>query len=133
MPGHKIVARFTDGRVLKGTTTNFNDAAPNFLLTPYDVADSRPTVVEMSLLKALYFVRSFAGDPERTDNKSFTPGQPYAGRRIKVVFKDGETLVGSAPTYSPEMPGFFVFPADPASNTLKVFALAGSVANVQWL
>ena len=133
MPSHKIVAHFTDGRVLKGTTTNFNDLAPNFLLTPHGAASPQPVVVEMGLLKALFFVRDFGGNPEHQDDKSFHTGQPYAGRRIEVVFKDGEVLVGSAPTYSPEMPGFFVFPADTGSNTLKVFALAGSVKSARWL
>jgi hypothetical protein len=133
MAGHKIVVHFADGRVLKGTTANFTDTAPNFLLAPHGGAGAQPAVVEMSLLKAMFFVRDFFGNPDHKDSKSFQSGQPYAGRRIEVTFRDGEILVGSAPTYSPDMQGFFVFPADPRSNTLKVFALTRAIKSVRWL
>jgi hypothetical protein len=133
MPSHKIVARFTDGRTLKGTTFNFNETAPDFVLMPEGAEKPQPTRVEMKDLKALFFVRDFAGDPDKKDKKGFRPGQPYAGRRIEVTFKDGEVLIGSVLTYSPQMPGFFVFPADDTSNTLRVFAIASSVRSVRWL
>ena len=131
---NKIVIRYHDGRIVKGYTGDFLPTKPVFHLTPYDApAGERALAVQMADLKAVFFVKDLAGNSEHKENLEFQPGKPVVGRKIKVTFKDGETLVGSAPTYSPEMPGFFVFPADTRSNTLKVFALAGSVKSVRWL
>lgn len=134
MPNHKIVVRYNDGRLVKGCTTNFNPNAPAFTMTSADQASpGQSEVIDVSLLKAVFFVREFAGNPGRKDRDSFEARQPYAGRRIEVVFKDGEVLIGSASTYSPIFQGFFVFPADTDSNTLKVFAVNASVRSARWL
>ena len=134
MPNHKIVVRYNNGRLVKGCTTNFNPNAPAFTLTPAEAASTAPPeAIDVCLLKAIFFVRDFAGNPGRKDRDSFEARQPYAGRRIEVVFKDGEVLIGSASTYSPTFQGFFVFPADTDSNTLKVFAVNASVRSARWL
>jgi hypothetical protein len=133
MPSLKIIARFTDGRVLKGTTTNFNEAARDFVLILAGEGPPQAVAVEMRPLKALYFVRDFEGDASRKDDWSFRSNQPYAGRRIEVTFNDGEVIAGSTPDYNPAMPGFFVFPAGAQSNTIKVFALASGIKSIRWL
>ena len=134
MPANKIVARYNDGRVLKGFTTSFSPNAPHFFLTPAeDGPAAKPVTVEMARLKAVFFVRDFAGNPGRRDRQHFVSNQAYQGCEIQVEFNDGEVMVGSTPGYGPEMPGFFIFPADTDSNTLKVFAVASSVRKVELL
>jgi hypothetical protein len=132
--GNRIVARYRDGRIVKGHTGNFSPTASSFLLA-IDQADSpgRSVTVQVAELKAIFFVRDFAGDPGRQDRKEFAAHQPYQGRQIEVTFYDGEKIVGSTPNYDPSLPGFFVFPADTESNTMKVFAVAGAVASVCWV
>ena len=128
---HKIVARFKNGRVLKGNTQNFNPSTPNFHFVPLDAeVGAKPEIVELRDLKAVFFVRTFEGDPKREDREFFLPNQPYQGREVQVEFIDGEILIGSTPNYTPEMPGFFIFPADVESNTIKVFAVTSGIKHV---
>ena len=46
---------------------------------------------------------------------------PQMDLKATKTFKDGELLVGHALTFSPEKPGFFVIPSDPAGNNLRVY------------
>ena len=134
MQGHRIVARFVDGRVLKGHTTNFSPTGGSFLLeTEGAKLGTEPEVVELNLLKAVFFVRSFAGNPSYRDKKGFPGDRPYEGRRVEVTFADGEVMLGSTPNYDSSMRGFFVFPADPKSNTIKAFAISANVKKVRLL
>jgi hypothetical protein len=52
---------------------------------------------------------------------------------MEVTFKDGEVLVGTTLGYDPSRPGFFIFPADPKSNNIRVFAVATAVKKVRFL
>lgn len=129
---HKIVARFRDGRTLKGTTVNFSPTSPSFNLAPANSPPGAQTkVVELCLLKAVFFVNDFDGNPTRDKKATFAPRQGYEGRTIKVEFADGEVMLGATPNYSPEMPGFFVFPADANANTIKVFVVTSGVKSVR--
>jgi len=134
MPSHKIVVRYRDGHLLKGTTSNFNPIGRTFILVPMD-QDKHPDPIEVHVekLKAVFFVRDFAGNPGRKERTTFEEHQTYAGREVEVVFKDGEKMIGSTPSYSPDMQGFFVFPVDTESNTLKVFAVNAGVSSVRLL
>jgi hypothetical protein len=133
MPGLKLVAHFCDGRVLKGATNNFDEAAAKILLTPADPPGAKPVEVELQQLKALFFVKDFAGNRSYKYEQAFRTGQPYAGKRMEVTFNDGETLVGSSPNYIRSLPGFFLFPADTNGNIVKLFAINKNVKSVRWL
>ncbi len=131
---HKIVARFADGKVVKGHTTNFSPETAAFDITPANgFPSSKPLAIDIHSLKAIFFVRDFEGKSSRRDRTHFLPGQAYQGRKVEVMFKDGELLIGSTPTYGSEMQGFFIFPADPASNTIKVYAVNAAVKKIVWL
>jgi len=117
--------------VVKGQTTNFNPASTFFNVIPEDAPPGEPALlVEMAHLKAVFFVRDFQGDPKRDDRQVFLNSQPYQGAKIEVEFQDGELMVGSTPNYGPDLPGFFVFPADTDSNMLKAFVVSSSVKKV---
>ena len=55
------------------------------------------------------------------------------GRKLEVSFSDKERLVGSTEGYSPNRLGFFFFPANSASNVLRVFVVNANVRQVRWL
>lgn len=130
----KIVVRYADGRVLKGYSRDFYPNKPHFHLFPADAGLSDKAVeVRISDLKAVFFVRDFAGDPSYNERKEFAEGERPPGRKVQVTFKDGEVLVGSTLGYDPHRPGFFFIPADPKSNNRKVFAVTTAVTNVQFL
>jgi hypothetical protein len=50
---------------------------------------------------------------------------------VEVTFQDGEVLVGTVRHVSAENLGFFLTPADPASNNLRVFVVAKAVAQLR--
>jgi hypothetical protein len=128
MPKSQVVVRYRDGRIVKGTTSNFVPARDGFhVQTPAgEVAE-----VSQAELKALFFVRDLAGDPERADTNEFSPRRPAPGRKIRVEFEDGEVIVGTTQGYQPERPGFFVFPADAASNNERCFVITSATRRVR--
>jgi small nuclear ribonucleoprotein (snRNP)-like protein len=125
----KVVARFVDGRVLKGHTMNFDPSRPTFQLGLLDDSPgAEPTLVQVAGLKAVFFVKDFAGVPEYSEKKEFNTVS--TGRRLRVRFHDGEELVGTSVTYDAKRQGFFLFPADRFSNNEKVFVVAAAVADI---
>ncbi len=126
-----VVARYLDGRVLKGTTRDFSPTRPSFHL---EVGSSRE-IVELRLrqLKAVFFVRTFEGDPERVDLRGFLDGpqEKPQGRKIAVRFRDGEFLCGYTMSWSPDRDGFFVFPTDTGSNNDRIYVVASSTDEIK--
>ncbi len=127
---NRIVARFADGRMLKGTTQDFAPAKDAFHVIGSE-GGSRPERVAVADLKAVFFVKSLVGNPAYMEVKEFAG--PVAGRKVHVTFKDGETLVGSTQGYQADRPGFFMTPADPQSNNERVFVVALAVAKVSFV
>jgi hypothetical protein len=129
----KVVVRHADGRILKGHTFDFYPNKARFHLFTSEDATGDPIEVSVADLKAVFFVRNFAGDPGYNERKQFPEGFQLAGRRVEVTFVDGEVLVGSTTGDDPRRPGFFVVPADPRSNNLRVFAVTSAVSKVRYL
>jgi hypothetical protein len=126
---NKVAVRFKDGRVLKGTTHDFMPGKPFLHL---HVADSpEAMVVQVEELKAVFFVKDFAGKPEYSERKTF-PGEIPAskGRKIVVMFNDAEVLTGYTFGYDPGRAGFFVMPSDENSNNERVFVVRSAVKEV---
>jgi hypothetical protein len=131
---NKIVVRFADGRVLKGSTADFVPTRDHFHVSANGAPPgSKPTRVLVKDLKALIFVKDFAGNPRHEESREFGSERAAGGRRIKVVFKDGEVLVGTTLGYQPGRPGFFLVPVDPASNMERCFVVAAATSRVAFL
>jgi hypothetical protein len=135
MTDNKVVARFQDGRIVKGRTCNFVPTKPVFHLTPNGAeARSRPLEIQVAQLKAVFFVKDFDSAPHANPHPlEFDPRQAAPGRRIRVVFKDGETLLGTTQGYDPTRTGFFVIPSDAASNNERCFVVMASTREVAFL
>jgi hypothetical protein len=129
---NKVVARYADGRMVKGSTSDFVPTKDVFHVAA-DGAGAAPTRIQLAELKALFFVKDFAGIPKRRSRNEFVDGRPVAGRKIQVVFKDGETLIGTTQGYQPGRPGFFMVPADPDANTERCYIVAAATRNVTLL
>ena len=127
----KIVVRYAEGRMLKGYTQDFSANRSQFSLWPSITAGAHERViVPLARLKGVFFVRDFAGNPgyvERTDT-----GGPQHGRRIEVTLVDDEVIVGRTLSYRHDGHGFFVFPADPLANNIRIFVVATSVRQVRF-
>ncbi len=126
-----IVARFLDGRVVKGVTGDFSPLRPKMHIE----IDGSHEMMEVALrqLKALFFVRSFQGYPGRADVRGFIdgPAENAQGKKLAVRFKDGELLCGYTTSWTPDRDGFFLFPADSGSNNERVFVLKAATAEVK--
>jgi hypothetical protein len=130
----KIIARFQDGKMLKGYTQNFFPNRPVFHVLPMDAARATKSVeIRVSELKAVFFVRDFLGNKGYDERKVLDPGEKAQGHLIEVTFKDGEALVGSTTGYDPKRPGFFIFPIDQKSNNIKAYILSSAVKGVRFL
>ncbi len=130
----KVVLRYADGRVVKGFTLDFFPDKPRFHFFPVETESSGKGVqVTMNELKAVFFVRDFAGRPQYQERKHFAEGQQPPGRQVEVTFVDGEVLVGYTVSYDPQRPGFIFFPADSESNNLSAFLPFAAVQKVRHL
>lgn len=131
MHPNKVVARYQDGRVLKGFASDF---LPNKDMFHLELADappgSKPAEVRMAELKAVFFVKDFAGNPGREDSQEFDASRPVIGRKIKVLFSDGELLAGTTQGYQPGRAGFFLIPADPGSNIERCYVVVSATQEI---
>ena len=126
----KIIAKYRDGRMLRGHTNSFHASRSQLQVSKQpDRGDS--VFVPVAQLKAVFFVRTFEGDPWYVETTTF--GSQAKGRKLEVTFNDGEVLVGSTLSYRHDGEGFFVYPADQKSNNLRVFVVLAAVRHLRFL
>jgi uncharacterized protein DUF6982 len=125
----KVVARYRDGKLVKGYTFDFLPSQPRFHVFAEPNANGASAQVFLRDLKALFFVRDLVGDPGRRDGQSFPAGDS-AGAHVEVRFLDGEVMAGTIEGAATDTPGFFLVPADEGSNNLRVYVLAAATRAV---
>jgi hypothetical protein len=131
---NRVVAHFADGRLIKGTTSDFMPERGSFHVAETGGAPgAKPVEIHMKELKALFFVKDFAGNPQHAQRNEFDPARPLAGRRIKVVFKDGEVMLGTTQGYQPGRPGFFLLPADAEANNERCYVVSAATEHVSFI
>jgi uncharacterized protein DUF6982 len=127
---NRAVVAFLDGRRLKGYLFNFSALKESFRVFHDGPAGQQSgSDILMKDLKAVFFVKDFAGDPDY--RKAPEGDAPKRGRRVTVTFRDGEELSGATETYNPQKLGFFVFPYDDGGNNLRVFVVNSNVRKVK--
>ena len=129
--GSAVIARFLDGRVLKGTTHDFAPQKPTFHLSVWGDPTTKALVVPVGALKALFFVRTYEGDPKHVEDLDLANAKGQ-GRKLLLTFADGEILCGFTTGYSADKQGFFVIPIDPKTNNSRVYAVTSSIKKVDW-
>jgi len=135
----RIVARFNDGRVLKGYTRDFTAESDFFLLD--EIGSGKEHRIAVADLKAVFFIKSFEGNKEYRERKAFGVSA-HDGHKVYIKFSDQESLVGFVEGEIPWEKGFFVsrdggrakgfylIPVDRDSNNVKVFVVGTSVEDV---
>lgn len=128
----KVVVACVDGRRLKGFVFNFSPLRDGFRLFPEAAAkQDAGTDVQLRELKAIFFVKDFTGDAKRNDSQDLKEGA--RGRKLEIVFADGEKICGTTEAYNPQKTGFFMFPADGDSNNSRIFIVNASVKQAKIL
>jgi len=130
MASNLVVVGYRDGRREKGSTFDFVPTKGIFHL---ESIEGGMREIQVADLKAIFFVQDFAGNPKYDERKKYMDAEKPQGRKVEVTFVDGEILVGSTLGYDPKRPGFFLFPVDPKSNNIRVFAISPAVKNVRYL
>ena len=130
----KLVVRFKDGRILKGTSQDFSPNKNHFHLTLLNRPSTNPPVeIFLEDVKGVFFVKDFIGKKDyHPENSASSPGKTFYGERTIVHFKDGETVYGFTQEYTPGRLGFFLYPYDSQSNNIKLFAIHTFVARVEF-
>ena len=129
----KVVARYVNGKRVKGFSQDFFPNKDRFRVYPPAKPSGEAVEVLVKELKAVFFVQDFAGNSLYNERKKYLEGEKPSGRKVEVTFMDGEVLVGTTLGYDPSRPGFFLFPADPKSNNIRVFAVSNSVKKVRFM
>lgn len=130
----KVVVRYVDGTILKGYTYDFFPNKPSFHFYPVGGETSGGGAeISMQKLKCVFFVRDFDGNPAHDEQKEFAQDGTYSGRRVEVRFSDGEVLTGSTMGYAPDRLGFFLSPADPLSNNIRIFVINAAASGFRYL
>jgi len=129
---NKVVARFRDGKIIKGFTQDF---FPNKNVFHISSAERGKDLAEVLVpdLKALFFVKSFEGnrDHRKHDHPDVVEKlSKTAGFKLKIVFTDGEQMLALTQGYDPSRKGFFVFSPDPESNWERAFVLRQATKEV---
>ena len=140
MGDHEMsVVRFNNGSMLKGYLKGFTSYAEEVVLEEAETGEVH--TLRTGDIKAVFFVKSFVGDYDYREKKSYGIRKP-TGNRVFVKFKDGERLVGFLDGKVPwekgfflsrkenDGKGFFLLPVDEDTNNIKVFVISSSVDDV---
>jgi hypothetical protein len=127
-----VVARYHDGRIIKGTTYDFGPQKKGFHVVPLGEEGRKVSEVLFSDLKAVFFVKSLEGKQDRplTKDVSEEKAEPRAQMKVKITFLDGETLKGTTQGYNLEREGFFIVPLEADSNNQRIFVISKAVKEV---
>lgn len=126
---NKIVARYADGRIVKGTSLDVAPERPNCHVR---TAEGAMVEVDLKDLKALFFVKSLEGNKEHVEGDDIISSDPRlrGAKLVEIKFHDNERIVGLAMRYPPNKPFFFLVPVDSRSNNLRILVNQAQVARI---
>jgi hypothetical protein len=128
MEANKVVVKYKDKKMLKGTTSDFFPNKNQFHL---NVQEGEILDVQVEDLKAIFFVKDYEGNKDR--KKAYMDELTGTGRKMQVDFSDGETIIGYTLGYSPDRQGFYLTPADEGGNNIRIFVVKSATDKVTFL
>jgi hypothetical protein len=128
-----VVARYRDGRIIKGVTYDFGPQKRGFHVNSLGEDVGKVSEVLFSELKAVFFVKSLEGRKGPLSPKELLEERSESAGpiKVKITFLDGETLVGTTHGYTVEREGFFVVPLEKDSNNLRIFIISSAVKQIE--
>src|SRR5215470_2182280 len=138
----KVVARGRSGDMVKGylesisDLNNFKDtrrSSDEIRVCPAD--SSSPSVLKVETLKALFFVKSFEGNPDYREMQYFPDAPVYEGIWVRVRFYDQEVIEGIMENnIRPFLePGLLLTLPDRESNNEAAYVIKRSLNELQIL
>ena len=115
----KLVVHFLEGGTIQGFGENFLPGEGEILLQ-----DLQGTIhhIELRKVKVICFVKDFRtvrAEGDRKDTRFLY--QATSGRKLNLVFKDGEHLEGTAALRERPAQGFFLTPLSDQTNNLQIY------------
>jgi FMN phosphatase YigB (HAD superfamily) len=136
---NKVVVHYVDGRIEKGYTSDFQPQKEMFHLVIDEEGREKSKPVKIDDLKAVFFVKELKGkyqdvpETKKTFEDEEFKDKKLVGKKIKIVFTDGEVLYGITFGYSQQRRGFFFNPLNPESNNERIFAVWSAVKDMKIL
>jgi hypothetical protein len=129
---NQVVVHYADGTLEKGYTHDFTPLKDSFHLNLED-GNGDMKEVQVSDLKAIFFVKSFDGDRSYVEKKFFeqVDQSRFRGLKIRVVFNDGEIIRGISLGYNEKKKGFFLIPVDPECNNDRIYVVAAACKDIK--
>ena len=135
----KVVIRHIDGKMLKGYVRDFASDSSGVILE--EAGSRKEQKIPISEVKAIFFVRTFEGDSEYREKKTYGIRE-NTGRKVYIKFIDGESMMGFIEGKIPwekgffisnpdsKVKGFYLIPTDSRSNNIKVFVVGSSIKDM---
>ena len=132
MLGHLIVAHLKNGKVIKGLSLDVDSKKP---LCHLKTESGGMVEIALAEAKALFFVKSASGKKEHQESQEIVPGDSrlVGARRVRVVFADGEVIVGLMNRFPPITPYFYMLPIDLESNNIRILVNRAAVRGISEL
>ena len=128
----KIIARYLDGRVVRGYTQDFDPDESCFHLYENPTSDEKPMELQMEDLQVLFLVRTLERDPHCRARREFIEEDQSHKDRVEVTFKDGEVVRGFRADHSLRRSGFFLLPPDPEGDDIMIFVISKAVKDLSF-
>jgi hypothetical protein len=127
---NQVVARYRDGRIVKGTSLDLDPAKPVFHVRPQG---EKAVEIVLNDLKALFFVRSLDGDAARDEDYTPDPQDPRSrgSTLVRLAFADGEMMVGHTIRFPPVRQYFYITPVDTKSNNVRILINRDAVVSME--
>lgn len=126
MEYRKLILRYLDGKVVPALVGFFENGTDPITAIK---RDGTPLCVNVSELKAAFFVRDYLGNPSYQsllDEEELR--KRTSGTFVRLYFKDGETMMGQVAKDTDFTKGFFVKVLDPDDNNILVYVNPGSLS-----
>lgn len=127
-----VVVHFADGRTLSGYTDGFLANQTEIVVT--EVATGESVEVELGEVKIVCFVRDLVSSGvvrHREAPPIYFSTVP--GRRVELLFKDGEKMGGIVNLRDEPRGGFFLAPLNPNANNIQVYVNLAELASFRFV
>jgi hypothetical protein len=140
---HKVVAKLRSGEVVKGyfilpcaaDMRDLSNQGQNGSITISSLTSNEPLQVALSDIKAVFFVKSFWGDPKRKGLRFYTNGPSVGAIWAEIRFQDDEIIEAMIDNSAQHLMGdcFLLRPSDAESNNLLVYVNKSAIATYRVL
>lgn len=125
-----VVLRYLNGELEKCFIRPYISCSQKIVQVIKDDGSVRTIPIEK--LKAIFFVKELNGKGHKEGSwEEEDPSALKVGKKIMVVFKDGEKMKGKVLGSIEKGYGFFLYPLEKDTNNLKVFIVKSSILSIE--